>query len=76
MRPPREPDEGTAVVEFALVLPLLLVVGLALVQTGLLVRDRLLVESGGGARGSARRRRPGGPPRDPLRGPRRRALAR
>lgn len=31
--------------EFALVLPLILVVALALVQTGLLVRDRLLVEA-------------------------------
>jgi Flp pilus assembly protein TadG len=37
-------DAGTAAVEFALVLPLLLVVSLALVQVGLLVRDRLLVE--------------------------------
>jgi hypothetical protein len=59
---------GSATVEFALVLPLVLVVVLALVQVGLLVRDRLLVEAGGrvpsprrggaaGARG--RRRRPG-----------------
>jgi Flp pilus assembly protein TadG len=37
-------ETGTAAVEFALVLPLLLVVSLALVQVGLLVRDRLLVE--------------------------------
>jgi hypothetical protein len=40
------------VVEFALVLPLVLVVSLALVQTGLLVRDRLLVEAA--ARAGAR----------------------
>jgi Flp pilus assembly protein TadG len=32
-------------VEFALVLPLLLVMCLALVQVGLLARDRLLVEA-------------------------------
>jgi len=38
-------ERGTAAVEFALVLPLVLVVALALVQTGLLVRDRLLVEA-------------------------------
>jgi len=36
---------GTATVEFALVLPLLLVMCLALVQVGLLARDRLLVEA-------------------------------
>jgi Flp pilus assembly protein TadG len=40
------------VAEFALVLPLLLVIALALVQVGLLVRDRLLVESA--ARAGAR----------------------
>jgi Flp pilus assembly protein TadG len=42
-------------VEFALVLPLILVVALALVQTGLLVRDRLLVEAAAraGARAAA-----------------------
>jgi Flp pilus assembly protein TadG len=46
-------ERGTAAVEFALVLPLVLVVALALVQTGLLVRDRLLVEAAAraGARG-------------------------
>jgi Flp pilus assembly pilin Flp len=38
-------ERGTAAVEFALVLPLVLVVALALVQTGLLVRDRLLLEA-------------------------------
>jgi Flp pilus assembly protein TadG len=43
----RSSEQGTAAVEFALVLPLILVVALALVQTGLLVRDRLLVEAGG-----------------------------
>jgi Flp pilus assembly protein TadG len=48
-------ERGTAAVEFALVLPLVLVVALALVQTGLLVRDRLLVESAAraGARAAA-----------------------
>jgi Flp pilus assembly protein TadG len=48
-------ERGTAAVEFALVLPLVLVVALALVQTGLLVRDRLLVEAAarGGARAAA-----------------------
>ena len=41
--------------EFALVLPLLLVVALALVQVGLVVRDRLLVEAAAraGARAAA-----------------------
>jgi Flp pilus assembly protein TadG len=48
-------ERGTAAVEFALVLPLILVVALGLVQTGLLVRDRLLVESAAraGARAAA-----------------------
>lgn len=51
----RKPELGSAAVEFALVLPLVLVVGLALVQTGLFVRDRLLVESAAraGARAAA-----------------------
>jgi Flp pilus assembly protein TadG len=51
----RPSDRGTAAVEFALVLPLVLVVALALVQTGLLVRDRLLVEAAAraGARAAA-----------------------
>jgi Flp pilus assembly protein TadG len=50
---PRE--RGTAAVEFALVLPLVLVVALALVQTGLIVRDQLLVEAAAraGARAAA-----------------------
>jgi Flp pilus assembly protein TadG len=55
-RPEARPSEcGTAAVEFALVLPFVLVVALALVQTGLLVRDRLLVESAAraGARAAA-----------------------
>jgi Flp pilus assembly protein TadG len=56
MRTPPDTDRserGTAAVEFALVLPLVLVVALAVVQTGLLVRDRLLVEAAAraGARG-------------------------
>jgi hypothetical protein len=45
-------ERGTAAVEFALVLPLLLVLTLALVQVGLLARDRLLVEAA--ARAGAR----------------------
>jgi Flp pilus assembly protein TadG len=46
-------DRGTAAVEFALVLPLVLTITLALLQVGLLVRDRLVVESAAraGARG-------------------------
>jgi Flp pilus assembly protein TadG len=43
---------GSASVEFALVLPLLLVVGLALVQVGLLAKDQLLVQEA--ARAGAR----------------------
>src|SRR5213592_4577567 len=51
---PRKDDRsvGSATVEFALVLPLVLVVVLALVQVGLVVRDRLLVEAA--ARAAAR----------------------
>lgn len=52
MRPRARDQRGAAAVEFALVLPLLLVVTLALVQVGLLVRDRLLVEAA--ARAGAR----------------------
>jgi Flp pilus assembly protein TadG len=47
-----EDDRGTAAVEFALVLPLVLTITLAMVQVGLLVRDRLVVESA--ARAGAR----------------------
>ncbi len=46
-------NRGSAVVEFALVLPLLMVVALALVQVGLVVRDRLLVEDAARAAGRA-----------------------
>jgi Flp pilus assembly protein TadG len=55
MRTRREREGGTAAVEFALVLPLVLIVALALVQTGLLLRDRLLVETAAraGARAAA-----------------------
>ena len=51
----RRAEVGTAVVEFALVLPLLLVIALALVQVGLVIRDRLLVEEAAraGARAAA-----------------------
>ena len=38
-------ERATATVDFALVLPLLLMVALALVEVGLLARDRLLVEA-------------------------------
>jgi Flp pilus assembly protein TadG len=55
---PTRPDRsegGSAVVEFALVLPLVLVVSLSLVQVGLLIRDRLLIEAAAraGARAAA-----------------------
>ncbi len=48
-------DRGSATVEFALVLPLVFVVVLGLVQVGLVVRDRLLVEAAArsGARAAA-----------------------
>lgn len=42
---PARGERGTAAVEFALVLPVVLATVLAMVQVGLLVRDRLLVES-------------------------------
>lgn len=48
----RNEERGSAVVEFALVLPLLLLVTLALVQVGVLARDRLVVEQA--ARAGAR----------------------
>jgi len=48
-------DRGSAAVEFALVMPLVFVVTLGLVQIGLLVRDRALVEAAAraGARAAA-----------------------
>jgi Flp pilus assembly protein TadG len=51
----RSRDRGSATVEFALVLPLVLLVVLGLVQVGLVVRDRLLVEAAAraGARAAA-----------------------
>ena len=50
-------ERGSAAVEFALVLPFLLVMILALLQVGLLARDRLVVEaaSRAGARGKFKR---------------------
>ena len=39
----RSRQRGSATVEFALVLPILLVVALAIVQVGLIARDQLLV---------------------------------
>ena len=55
MRTRPEGQAGSAAVEFALVLPIVLVVALALVQVGLLARDRLLVEAAAraGARAAA-----------------------
>src|SRR5207245_11209466 len=48
----RSSARGSAAVEFALVLPLLLVVGLALLQVGLLTKDQLIVQEA--ARAGAR----------------------
>ena len=54
-------ERGTAAVEFALVLPLVNTIALELVLVGLLVRDRLLVESAAraGARAAAIQADPG-----------------
>jgi Flp pilus assembly protein TadG len=51
----RHSARGSAAVEFALVLPILLVIALAMVQVGLFARDRLLVEAAAraGARAAA-----------------------
>jgi Flp pilus assembly protein TadG len=46
-------ERASASVEFALVLPLVLIMGLALLQVGLLVKDQLVVE--GTARAGAGR---------------------
>src|SRR4029453_9930281 len=66
-RPDPGANDGSATVEFALVLPLLFVVSLAFVQVALLGRDQLLVEAAaraGPIRGGAGPRAPGGrPPR-------------
>ena len=52
---PGRGERGSAAVEFALVLPLVLVMALALVQVGLVARDRLVLEaaSRAGAREAA-----------------------
>src|SRR5881397_3482032 len=53
MKGPRMVGErGSAAVEFALVLPLVLVMALALVQVGLLIKDQIVVEES--ARAGAR----------------------
>ncbi|HSL10686.1 MAG TPA: TadE/TadG family type IV pilus assembly protein [Actinomycetota bacterium] len=49
---PERSERGSAAVEFALVLPLALVLVLGLVQVGIFARDRLLVEAA--ARAGAR----------------------
>jgi Flp pilus assembly protein TadG len=53
--PPERSSRGSAVVEFALVLPLVFAVTLGLVQVGVLARDRALVEAAAraGARAAA-----------------------
>jgi Flp pilus assembly protein TadG len=48
----RARERGTAAVEFALVLPLVLIIALAMVQVGILVKDELVVEEA--ARAGAR----------------------
>lgn len=55
---PRRREAGSASVEFALVLPLVLLLALALLQTGLLMTDRLLLA--GAARAGAREAAVGG----------------
>ena len=52
MRLARTEQRGSAAIEFALVLPLLMVITLALLQVGLLVKDQLVVV--GAARAGAR----------------------
>jgi Flp pilus assembly protein TadG len=54
----RDAEAGSASVEFALVLPLVLLLALALLQTGLLMTDRLLLA--GAARAGAREAAVGG----------------
>lgn len=51
----RRGERGSAAVEFALVIPLILTMSLALVQVGLLVKDQVLVEESArsGARAAA-----------------------
>ena len=51
-KPKDQGERGSATVEFALVLPLVLVMALALVQVGLLVKDQIVVEES--ARAGAR----------------------
>jgi Flp pilus assembly protein TadG len=51
-RTKRAREQGSAAVEFALVLPLVLILALALVQVGILVKDGLIVEEA--ARAGAR----------------------
>jgi Flp pilus assembly protein TadG len=55
LNPPERSSRGSAVVEFALVLPLVFAVTLGLVQVGVLARDRALVEAAAraGARAAA-----------------------
>lgn len=43
MSPRRRPDAGQAVVELALTIPLLVLLLLAIVQVGLVIRDQILV---------------------------------
>jgi Flp pilus assembly protein TadG len=52
VNPKREGERGSAAVEFALVLPLILVMILVVVEVGLLVKDQILLEES--ARAGAR----------------------